>query len=42
MLPTPIPTYLEKLYPEEEMMIALVNINAKVYIKKHGMMGIVG
>ena len=42
MLPTPAPAFLEKLWPAEEMMIALVNVNIKLYIKKWGMPGMVG
>lgn len=42
MLPSPTPAFLEKMWPAEEIMIALVNINAKFYIKKHGMTGMVG
>lgn len=42
MIPTPAPISLEKLRPEEEMMINLININAKIYVKTHGMTGIVG
>ena len=42
MLPVPAPKDLEKLTPEEEMIISLININVKLYVKKHGMTGIVG
>ena len=42
MLPIPAPISLEKLHPEEEMMITIININAKIYVKSHGMTGMVG
>ena len=41
-LPTPAPCELPELYPEEEMMIARININVKIYVKRHGMTGMVG
>ena len=36
MLPIPAPISLEKLHPEEEMMITIININAKNLCKIAG------
>ena len=42
LFPTPPPYYLPKLTPEEEMMICRIDMSAKVYVKKYGMVGLVG
>ena len=38
----PTPKYLPKLTPEEEMMICLIEVNVKIYVKHRGMPSIVG
>ena len=42
LMPTPAPSFLPKLTPEEEMMISRIDMSAKVYVKKHDMPGMVG
>ena len=42
LFPSPAPYDLPKLTPEEEMMICRIDMSAKVYVKKYGMIGLVG
>ena len=42
LFPTPAPLYLPTLTPEEEMMIARIDVNCKLYVKQRGMTAYVG
>ena len=42
MIPYRPPAFLTPLNEEEEMMIARIAINVKLYVKRHGMTGIYG